>query len=109
MSGHCTGSVRRAGLCLEGRGALGGMPERGGYWRLEMRLGLVLGYANTAFGGESEPECFGGGGGLQAIPWQRGGMRASERKSEGWRLGTSIYPTLPHCLWVLREGGCHQG
>ena len=32
----------------------------GGYWRLEMRLGLVLGDGN-AFGGESGPECWGGG------------------------------------------------
>ena len=42
----------------------------GGYWRLEMRLGLVLGYGN-AFGVESGPECWGGGGyppPLQAIP-----------------------------------------
>ena len=50
------------GLCLKGRGAIGAVPERlqsghrrcesgwgGGYWRLEMRLGLVLGYGN-AFG-----------------------------------------------------------
>ena len=33
----------------------------GGYWRLEMRLGLVLGYGN-AFGVESGPECWGRGG-----------------------------------------------
>ena len=33
----------------------------GGYWRLEMRLGLLLGYGN-AFGVESGPECWGGGG-----------------------------------------------
>ena len=33
----------------------------GGYWRLEMRLGLVLGDGN-AFGVESGPECWGGGG-----------------------------------------------
>ena len=33
----------------------------GGYWRLEMRLGLMLGYGN-AFGGESGPECWGGRG-----------------------------------------------
>ena len=45
-----------AGLCLKGRGANEAVPERlqsghrgcdsgwgGGYWRLEMRLGLVLG------------------------------------------------------------------
>ena len=31
----------------------------GGYWRLEMRLGLVLGYGN-ACGVESGPECWGG-------------------------------------------------
>ena len=59
-----------AGLCLKGRGAIGGIPERvqsghralgGGYWRLEMRLGPVLGYG-TAFGVESGPECWEGGG-----------------------------------------------
>ena len=46
----------------------------GGYWRLEMRLGLVLGYGN-AFGVESGPECWGGGGNppLQAIPCGVGG------------------------------------
>ena len=33
----------------------------GGYWRLEMRLGLVWGYRD-AFGVESGPECGGGGG-----------------------------------------------
>ena len=76
----------RAGLCLKGRGAIGTVPERlqsghkgcqsgwgvGGFWRLEMRLVLVLGYGN-AFGvdqGSGE-----GGGGypppLQAIPWAR--------------------------------------
>ena len=48
----------------------------GGYWRLEMRLGLVWGYRD-AFGVESVPECWGGGRGdprpLQAIPWGGGG------------------------------------
>ena len=43
----------------------------GGYWRLEMRLGLMLGYGN-AFGVESGPECWGGEGypppPFQAIP-----------------------------------------
>ena len=34
----------------------------GGYWRLEMRLGLVLRYGD-AFGVESGPECAGGEGG----------------------------------------------
>ena len=29
-----------------------------GYWRLDMRLGLVLGYGN-AFGAEWGPECWG--------------------------------------------------
>ena len=32
----------------------------GGFWRLEMRLGRVLGYGN-AFGVESGPECWGEG------------------------------------------------
>ena len=55
-----------AGLCLKGRGGIEAVPERlqsghrgwesgwggGGFWRLEMRLGLVLGYGN-AFGVES--------------------------------------------------------
>ena len=35
---------------------------RGGYWPLEMRLGLVWGYRD-AFGVESGPECWGGGRG----------------------------------------------
>ena len=60
---------------LEGEGAIGAVPERlqsghggcesgwwGGYWRLERRLGLVLGDGN-AFGVESGPECSAGGGG----------------------------------------------
>ena len=53
---------------MKGRGAIGEIPERlqsgnwdvkrlgGGYWRLEMRLGL--GYGN-AYGVESGPECWG--------------------------------------------------
>ena len=43
----------------------------GGYWRLEMRLGRVSGYGN-AFGVESGPKRWGGGGyppPLEAIPW----------------------------------------
>ena len=61
-------------LRLKGRGANGAVPERlprghsgwdsgrgGGYWQLEMRLGLVLGYGN-AFGVESRPECWREGG-----------------------------------------------
>ena len=62
------------GLCLKGRGANGAVPGRlpsghrgcdsgwgGGYWRLEMRLGLGLRYGN-AFGINSRPECLGGRG-----------------------------------------------
>ena len=58
------------GLCLKrwdaivpsGCRAVTGDVKRleGGYWRLEMRLGLVLGYGN-AFGVESGLECWGGG------------------------------------------------
>ena len=73
---------------LEGEGgAIGAVPERlrsghggcesgrgvGGYWRLEMRLGLVLGYGN-AFGVESRPE------------WE----------------GTWLSNSHPHCLPPLR-------
>ena len=55
----------------------------GGYWRLEMRMGRVLGYGN-AVGVESVQ--WGGGGGyppppLQAIPWG-GGCRS--RDATGW-------------------------
>ena len=49
----------------------------GGYRRLEMRLGLVLGYGN-AFGVASGPECYGVlPTPLQAIPWSsvRGTLR----------------------------------
>ena len=69
------------GLCLKGRGGggIGAVPERlqsgrrgcesgwgvGGYWRLEMRLGLVLGYGN-AFGVESGQ--WGGGRGVSPPP-----------------------------------------
>ena len=73
------------GLCLKGRWAAGAVPERlhsghrgcdrlglglgGGFWRLEMRLGLVSGYGN-AFRVESGQ--WGGGRGVpppfQAIP-----------------------------------------
>ena len=73
----------RARLRLKGRGGIGAVPERlqsghrgcesgwgvGGYWRLEMRLGLVLGYGNAfgvgsgQWGGGSPPPP------LQAIPW----------------------------------------
>ena len=61
------------------RAVTGDVKRLGGYWRLEMRLGLVLGYGN-AFGVESGPECWGGGGNpppLQAIPcgWVGGWAR----------------------------------
>ena len=69
-----------AGLCLKGRGAIGAAPERlqnghrgcesglggGGFWRLEMRLWLVLGYGN-AFGVGSGLE-WGGGKGVTPSP-----------------------------------------
>ena len=59
------------GLCLRGERVERGRSERmpsghrgcdsgrgGGYWRLEMRLGLLLRYGN-AFGVEARPECWG--------------------------------------------------
>ena len=51
------------GKFQSGRRAVTGDVKRlgGGYWRLEMRLGLVLGYGN-AFGVELGPEGWGGGG-----------------------------------------------
>ena len=75
------------GLCLKGRGGHRGSPRAvtgdvkrlgGGYWRLGMRLGRVVGYGN-AFGAESVPECWGGGSPLppplrfEAIPLGGGG------------------------------------
>ena len=52
----------RSGQSQSGCGAFtGGVTAVGGYWRLEMRLVLVLGYGN-AFAVESRPECLGGGG-----------------------------------------------
>ena len=54
----------RSGKFQSGCRAVTGDVKRlgGGYWRLEMRLGLVLGYRD-AFGVESGPECWGGGWG----------------------------------------------
>ena len=71
----------RPGLCLKGRGTIGAVPERlqschrgceigwggGGFWRLEMRVGLVLEYGN-AFGVESVQ--WGGGRGVTPPPPQ---------------------------------------
>ena len=52
----------RSGKFQSGCRAVTGDVKRlgGGYCRLEMQLGLVLGYGN-AFGVESGPECWGGG------------------------------------------------
>ena len=67
---YARGEVERQGATGCGQGEqVGGI----GYWRLEMRLGLVLGYG-TAFGVESGPECWGGRAPpplLGAIPWLR--------------------------------------
>ena len=54
----------RSGKFQSGCRAVTGDVKRlaGGYWWLEMRLGLMWGYGN-AFGVESGPECWGGGGG----------------------------------------------
>ena len=50
------------------RAVTGGVKRLGGgYWRLEMRLGPGLGYGN-AFGVESGPECWGGGGYPPPLP-----------------------------------------
>ena len=56
----------------------------GGYWRLEMRLGLVLGYGN-AFGVESVQ--WEGGGGYPPPPFQAipGGGSAWGFGARGWR------------------------
>ena len=104
---------------MKGRGANRAVPERlpsghrgcdsgwGGYWRLEMRLGLGLGYGN-AFGGERRPECLGGSPPspppplLQAIPWGRGpdasGLGA--KNIAGGGVGTHFQPPPPHPpLW----------
>ena len=52
----------------------------GGYWRLEMRLVLVLGYGN-AFGVESGPKCWGGGPPAPRFPgsWGGGGAKPGGR------------------------------
>ena len=54
----------RSGKFQSGCRAVTGDVKRlgSGYWRLEMRLGLVWGYGD-AFGVESGPECWGGGEG----------------------------------------------
>ena len=67
----------RSGKFQSGCRAVAGDVKRlgGGYWRLELRLGLVSGYGN-AFGVESGQECWGEGGTPlppEAIPWGGGG------------------------------------
>ena len=60
----------------------------GGYWRLEMRLELALGYGN-AFGAGSGPERLEGGGTpppFQTIPWGGG------HKGGGGAVGIRQYP-----------------
>ena len=88
------------GLCLKGRGcdrgklqsgcrAVTGDVKRsgGGYWRLEMRLGLVLGYGD-AFGVESGPECWGGGG--YPPPFKQFPGARAMRDADVWGLSTAV-------------------
>ena len=78
--------------------------EGGGFWRLEMRLGLVLGDGN-AFGVESGPECWGEGvpppPPLQAIPCPWGDLRVEltfvrpHGEPPIWPAGTWVAPDSP--------------
>ena len=91
-----------------------GMGKRlcGGYWRLEMRLGLVLEYGNATFGGESGPECWGGGGGpVEAIPWGQAKVTIME-KNEFYIMGILVGPFFLYTnFWVpnpLLPHGLHR-
>ena len=103
------------GLCSKGRGAIGAVPERlqsghmgcdggwggGGFWRLEMWLGLVLGCGN-AFGVESG-QWEGGRGGtppFQRFPGQP--LRTTNHQPpKVGRLGEARNPPPPKKLGQL--------
>ena len=96
-----------------------GMRKRlgGGYWRLEMQLGLALGYGD-AFGVESGPECWGGRGvpplSSDSLRHRRGGQFRGEIFV--CQFGAEIFPTtfflrnsgsfllLAHPLWWRSPG-----
>ena len=102
----------QGGIHLKGTGALGAIPGPlqggyrgpqkrlgGGYWRLEMRLRLVLGYGN-AFGVESGLESWGRRGAtpLPAISWPPANVHhssthillSSKHRAKSGRSGRSL-------------------